>query len=479
MSVVQRPNPSAERAPPGSGRAADAVALPGVEAVPSLEVALPWLIRLRWVAVSGQALTVLVATALLQLELPIRPLLGVVAVTALSNLALHLRLRLDPTPSPRLIPAILSLDTLLLTGLLFWSGGLRNPFAVLYVVHVALAAVALRAVWAWWMVVLSAACCLVLYRLHLPLRFESEAVERAFSEAGLGAAGLAAAVLLVAAVIAFFTSGVAQALRNREKELRETQALVARNEWLASLAALAAGTAHELGTPLGTIAVVSKELERAAERLQLEQGAGASLIEDARLIRSQVDRCRRILDRLGALDREGHAPSPEPLDLDRFLAELLEEQPPDRRARLDLRRAPELEQGAGAAGEVPLDALHAVLPLVSNAFDAAGDEARVALEIAPLPASRDHGEGWRFVVRDQGPGMEPEVRARALDPFFTTKAHGRGMGLGLYLANLIAERHGGRLDVDSRPGEGTTATLELPRSRVRRHDSAGGRYGTA
>lgn len=411
------------------------------------EVALSWLIRLRWMAMAGQTLTVLVAAFLFEARLPALALAATIAATLATNVALLLWTQLRRPVGPWLVPSVLTLDTLLLTLLLGLSGGPRNPFTSLYVVHVALAAVALRARWAWWMVGISALCYAVLFRVHLPLEF----AEGAFAEP-LHVSGIAASVILVAGVIATYTAGVAGALRAREGELRDAQARVARNERLASLAALAAGTAHELGTPLGTIAVAAKELERAASRLE----GGEGVLEDAELIRSQVDRCRRILDRLSALDAEGHAPSREPLSLEAFVARVRGDQPSERAERLTLDVA-----GGESGARVDPDAALALAPLVQNAFDALGPGGEVTLR-ARL---RQQGAGagvWRFEVVDAGPGMTPEVARRASEPFFTTKEHGRGMGLGLYLARLIAERHEGALELSSRVGEGTTAALTLP-----------------
>ncbi|MGE0706936.1 MAG: ATP-binding protein [Planctomycetota bacterium] len=418
------------------------------------EVALPWVISLRWVAVIGQAVTICASGWLLGLTLPLAPLGAVMAVTVATNVALRLWLGSERSARPKLLGAVLTLDTLLLTALLGLSGGPQNPFAILYVIHVALAAVALSAAWGWWMVLLSSLCFALLHPLHVPLHFHEGVMGPGLSTAGQGIA-----LLIVAANVAYFSAGVSHALRRREEELRQAEAQLARNEWLASLAALAAGTAHELGTPLGTIAVVSKELELAATRLSCQTCCGQDVLGDAQLIRAQVERCRRILDRLGALDREGLGNAPEPLGLEQLLAHLREDQ------RADF--AVEVDPGIDPEAMVHPDAAHALQPLLKNALDAVGDEAgRVRLRVGHT------SEGWRFAVQDDGPGMRPDVLACARQPFFTTKEHGRGMGLGLYLVGLIVERHGGRLELTSREGEGVTATLDFPDSPQRRSGAA-------
>lgn len=441
---------------------------------------------MRWVAVTGQAITILISVFALRLDLPLVALGAVIFATFATNVALRLLIsradvRLpeaspisiqagllpsapEPQPgagsdeeglrlSPKLLPAVLTLDTLLLTALLGLSGGPKNPFAILFVMHVALAAVALSSRWAWWMVGVSLGCYALIHPLHVPLRF----VEGGYSPT-LEAAGQGLALVLVTAVVAYFASGVAAALRRREKDLREARARVARNEWLASLAALAAGTAHELGTPLGTIAVVAKELERGAERLD-NQG----LLEDARLIRTQVDRCRRILDRLGALDREGLGNSPDPLDLEAVVAHLRE----DLRARGGSFEV-ELDPALEGSERVHPDAAQAILPLIQNALDAAGEGGQVQLRIGPASAGQ-----LRFEVTDDGPGMPPTILERAREPFFTTKEHGQGMGLGLYLVRLLSERHEGSLALESRAEGGTRAVLSFPRAGARPTQTSG------
>lgn len=404
---------------------------------------------MRWVAVAGQALTVFFAATILKLDLPIVPLVSVMAVTFLSNVGLfawYRRAASGTVTLPRVLPGVLIVDTLLFTAMLGLSGGPWNPFASLYVVHVALAAVALSRAWTWYTVAFSGLCYAILFSFHVPLRFPGGTFPDPIREAGLGIS-----VLLVAAVIAYFMSNIAHALRAREADLAKAQEQAGKNEWLASLAALAAGTAHELGTPLGTIAVVSKELERAAARLDDQ-----ALLEDAQLVRSEVDRCRRILDRISALDREGLGPSPEPVDLERLLETLHQDQGEGRSFTVDV--APGLPRTGEA---VPPDVAHALQPLLANALDATRDQGVVTLRV-------EHQNGdWAFRVSDDGPGMTRDVQVQALEPFFTTKEYGRGMGLGLYLSRLIAERHGGSLELDSREGAGTTATLMLPRREPR------------
>jgi two-component system sensor histidine kinase RegB len=249
------------------------------------------------------------------------------------------------------------------------------------------------------------------------------------------------AVAVVAVVITHFIGRVMRTLR----ELGEVAARSAR---LASLTTLAAGAAHELGSPLGTIAVIARALERAAG----EAPARASLAEDARLLRAEVERCRSILDRMSVRAGAGAADGDEPLAAEDALGAVASALGDEAAARL----VGEVRAPAGARLGPRGEFLEVVLPIVRNALDASPAGAKVGLEI-------EAGAGrLRVTARDAGHGMDAETLARAGEPFFTTRPPGRGTGLGLFVVRLHAERLGGALRLDSLPGRGTTATVEWP-----------------
>src|SRR5581483_9173574 len=190
--------------------------------------------------------------------------------------------------------------------------------------------------------------------------------------------------------------------------------------------------------------------ERNAARVAEPQAVGAALRDDARLIRSELDRCQAILDGMS-----GRAGAGAPTMLERLapaaIARLVQERLPDeRRQRLDVAVAPDAPTAAATGAEM----VQAISSLLKNAFDASGKENRVALRFA----ARDGLA--RIEVRDRGLGMSPDTLRRAGEPFFTTKEPGRGLGLGLFLARTFADRSGGTLEFDVT--EGTTAILEIP-----------------
>jgi len=234
-------------------------------------IVLAWLCHLRWLAVVGQVLACVVAAGAAHLPVSVRPVALVIALTALSNVAVILHIRRNE-PARWLVPGILLLDVLLLTALLYFNGGSHNPFAALYLVHVAMAVVVAPAVWTWIIVAAVAGGYGTLSFGHVPgsgLLLPHDATSLLNW----------VALVLVAVVIAYFIGRLTRSLRMRERQLADLREQSSRNERLAALTTLAAGAAHELGTPLATIAVVAKELELACSRSS--NGIG----DDARLIR--------------------------------------------------------------------------------------------------------------------------------------------------------------------------------------------------
>ena len=286
----------------------------------------------------------------------------------------------------------------------------------------------------------------MLFFFHVP----SAAFQLHHDEQGLSPhlVGMWIAFGIAAALITFFTGRIADDLRTREQEVLTLQEQLAKNERLASLVTLAAGAAHELGTPLATIAVVAKELERYAASIESNQ----AVLEDAKLIRSEVERCRRILERMSAQSAEPMGEVPVRVQMHDFLTQVVEQFPESQRALLHLDLADDT-----LAAVLPVHATaQSLAALIQNALDANLDQRPVV-----VAATHEGGE-LRIAVRDHGQGMPANVLRRIAEPFFTTKEPGKGMGLGTFLVRTFAERLGGRVRFDSAPGDGTTATLELP-----------------
>lgn len=409
---------------------------------------LGWLIGLRWLAVLGQVCTIIAVVWGLGIEIPLLPVALVIGVEVASNIGLqvwdHLRRRRGAPPGPDLLEQlqllIMLLDTVLLVFLLQLTGGLDNPFAAFLTVHIVMAAVLLSRPLALAGTGFAVICLVVLGLIHRPL--EELAVNSQLRQLGHGIA-----LAMTMAVSGYFVTRVTRALARQSEELSRERERQARAERLEALGTLAAGAAHELASPLSTIAVVAKDLE-----LRMTQGGGSEEDEqDARLIRGEVARCRRILDRMSMESGERAGEAWVSVGLGEILDATLEELPAPERVEVTIPE--DLEE---RRARVPLEALAMALRnLLSNALDASPVSKSVLFTVALV------GEGYEFVVQDQGVGMDPEGLKRATDPFFTTKEVGQGMGLGLFLARSVAERLGGALLLESSPGLGTTVRLRL------------------
>ncbi len=409
-------------------------------------VNLRWLIKLRWGSVIGQLATILGVTWLIDIRLPLLPLFLIVAVEAASNAVASLWLsRTNSEVHEHHLAALMALDVGLLTSLLYFTGGPQNPFTFLYLVNIALAAIALRAQWTWMLVALALVGVGILpmvgYR-ELPLSHLSSGQRQA-----LGQQGMWVAFGVTAGFVVHFLWRVSRALAAREQELVAARRLTTRQDQLASLATVAAGAAHELATPLGTIALVAKELTRSVPNPDNLE----SSLADLQLIREQVARCRLILDQMGA----GLGRSSEQVVEETSAPELIRDALGGVRAEPavfvevdDVARERSLRLPTRAVSQ-------ALRALIINAQDAC-PEGRVSV------AARAWGKQLVFEIADCGKGMGPEVLSRVSEPFFTTKPPGSGMGLGLYLTRAVAESLGGSLHMHSQPGQGTTVSLELP-----------------
>lgn len=407
---------------------------------------LSWLVRLRWFAMFGQLVVITGVTFFMGVDLPHLPVLVILALELTSNLGYVGWLRQAQSVSERMLIVLVVFDLLLFTLLLYFCGGPQNPFSSLYLIHIAVAALVVRPKWTWGLVLLALCCSGALFFEHVPLRMHN----------GSGIPfsahlyGLWVSLGVGASFIVYFMQRVNASLRLREAEVAQAEERTRRNEQLASLATLAAGAAHELSTPLSTIAVIVKELDRELGRAGVE----GHLLTDLRVIREQVERCREILIQLSSDSGATHGENQQQLELEVIVQKALENlQEPD---RVDVTI---LEAARGHSIRVPERALvRALRGLIKNALDASPEETRVAVTADAT------NERWVFEVRDTGTGMTEEVLRRAVEPFFTTKEPGRGMGLGLFLTRTVVEGLGGQLHITSHAGAGTQAILSLPRT---------------
>ncbi len=412
-----------------------------------------WLLRLQWGAILGQtaAISVVWFLQLIHLHLPTLALL--VALETVATIGAELWVRRAQAVEERHIAGAMLFDALALTVVLSFTGSYSNPFAILYVVNVALAAVLLRPVWAWAMLAASLILFGGLFVLDNYIHHGFGLSEYDHLELmRLHMQGLWVAFAIGAAFIVYIVTRVTGALSGLEEELDAERMLSARKDKVSSLATLAAGAAHELSTPLATIAVVTRELERALDRSN-PPPPGAR--EDLGLIRQQLGRCQDILQQMAAHAGENAGESFVSFSLAQWAEAALASLPGRERVRVS-------GSALGTAGvEGPARGLaRALRNLLKNALQASPPGEPVELRLSAA------GDQVRAEVVDRGPGMSPEVVARVGEPFFTTKGPGEGMGLGLFLTRALAEQLGGQLELESTRGKGTTARLRLPAARA-------------
>ncbi len=417
-------------------------------------IKLEWLVKLHWIAILGESAAIVGVQAAGLMELPLAPLGALVGLAVAENVALLIWLRRDPVVSDRFLAGVMLFDTAVLTGLLHLSGGHFNPFSTLYIVNVALAAVLLPPRWSWTQAGFSVLAMGALFPLQQWAPFGVQDHEAMM---GVHLYGMLVAVAIAAFVIVLIVQRVSRALAVRDEELTRELRLAEQRAKLASLGTLAAGAAHELATPLGAIAIASKELDRELSRAGAAQGA----LDDLRLIREQVDRCKGILQQMSARAGENAGEPIVEVSVERWVEGALDGLPGRDRVRTDL-----------DCGEVrvrgPVQGMERALRVIlTNALQASSAGGEVSLR------ARCAGRGIAIEVQDGGAGMAPEVLARVGEPFFTTKDPGQGSGLGLYIARTLAEQLGGSLELRSRPGLGTTARITLPGAAPGREETVG------
>ncbi len=417
------------------------------------------LVRLRWMAVAGQAVTVIAVHFGLGFELPIVLCLGLVGVSALLNLILRIRYKVSERVDPGRAAAFLAYDIIQLAALLFLTGGLENPFAFLFLAPVMISATSLPPWRTLGLGLLAVACATVLAFWHLPLPWgETGRPVMPF----LYVAGLWCSVLLGLGFIGIYAWRVAEEARQLSNALSATELVLAREQHLSQLDGLAAAAAHELGTPLATIALVAKEIEVAAP-------PDGEFAEDIRLLRSQVDRCREILSKLASLNAQSGDPF-DAMALDQMIEEVVA---PHRSFGIEIEVRMEGDAGQKPTAPRNPGVLYGLGNIVENAVDFALAEVKVE-------AIWDQRTVMIRVI-DDGPGIPPEILGRLGDPYVTNRRArgegqpGGGLGLGFFIAKTLLERSGATVALGNQQGAnpGAIATMTWPRDLFeRRADSA-------
>ncbi|MCC6467091.1 MAG: ActS/PrrB/RegB family redox-sensitive histidine kinase [Alphaproteobacteria bacterium] len=405
------------------------------------------LVVIRWVAVMGQAAAVLFVHLGLGFDLPLAPVGATIFAAALSNVIMAMTRPAQARLSDRDGAIYLAFDILQLSLLLFLTGGVQNPFAILLMAPVTIAAATLSGSSTVALVGLTVAAIACLGAYHLRLPWAGEAVEMP----GIYQAGIGVALTVATLFIAVYAWSLSNAQRRMLDALAATQAALAREQRLSALGGLAAAAAHELGSPLSTIAVVAQELRRAVS-------PDDPLSEDIALLVSQSQRCRDILARLAERpEQSGGAPF-ELLPASALVeaaAQAATAAPPGVATRL-----------AAAASDGSGEPLLARAPEILHALGNLVENARQFARTAVTVETRWSADELTVTVADDGPGFAIDILGELGEPYLTNRRGGGHMGLGVFIAKTLLERTGATLVFANQASGGAEVAIRWRRADI-------------
>ena len=423
------------------------------------QLRLQTIVRLRWLGVIGQILALCIVYFGLGFDLPIGPCLTVIAVSAWVNVFLAIYYPGRHRLSVNFAMALLAYDLVQLASMLYLTGGIDNPFTMLIVAPVTVSAATLPLAYTVALGVVALICTWLLAFYSLPLPWYAEPP---LTLPFLYKVGIVTAVSASMPFLALYVWRLTQEGRQMSEALAATEHVLSREQKLHALDGLAAAAAHELGTPLSTITLVTNELARQMPKDDPNR-------EDILLLRTQAQRCREILQKLTR-----HPPDEDPLHGSLSVKEMLHEAAApyiDGRARVHIRANP-TTAAAGPDARQPVGARRpGVIYGLGNIIENAADYAKTRVDIT---AEWD-GQTVTTVISDDGPGFQPDVIDTLGEPYVTTRGAGRkgrksggkvsGMGLGFFIAKTLLERSGAKISLDNRtaPEHGAIVRIVWPR----------------
>ncbi len=425
----------------GTMAASDGIVTPALTRPAMGQVRVRTLLSIRWLAIAGQMATLLVVDAFLDFELPMIPAMVTIGASAVVNVWIIARHRLSDWHHDRAAAGYLAFDIAQLAALLYLTGGLDNPFALLFLVPVTISATILSLRSTIYLALLALICVSLLAILHLPLPWP----EPGFRLPPLYAAAIWLSLVLGTVFLMFYAWRVAEEARRMSDALAATQETLSREQEMSALGSLAAAAAHELGTPLGTIALIAKELLH-------DQPAGGEIHTDLEVLNGEVARCREILAGLARNPSAGADPAVSRMAFDVLIKDAARQYGDDEisvqvsakavTTAPQVNRSPELIQGLGNLIENATDFAVSRVDLEFN-----WDEALVELSIG-----------------DDGPGFSPNILGLLGDPYISTRPDSGRMGLGVFISKTLLERTGASLHFFNRKqGQGATVVIRWPR----------------
>jgi len=422
-------------APPSSTRTDDAIGRKNMQL----------LVLLRWIAVAGQIVTILVVQYVLRIDLPVHAMVTTVLALAAFNIASFIYWRDNDASESETLFALL-VDVAALTAQLYLSDGTGNPFVFLYLLQVILGAVLLRPLSAWAMLAVTSLCFAALTQWHRPLRVAADA------SGGLSdpyVLGLLLCFVLDAVLLAVFVTRINANLRARATRLADLRQRAAEEEHIVRMGLLASGAAHELGTPLATLAVILGDWRRMAQFRD-----DAELRAELDEMQTQVQRCKTIVTGILLSAGSARGEASMPTTLGAFIDDTVAHWRATRAGNA-LRVTKAIDAG------LPIVSDSALKQMIDNVLDN-------ALEASPRDIAfdvRNDDETLTLSISDDGPGFPPAMLEEFGKPYQSSKGRPGG-GLGLFLVVNVARTLGGSATAHNKPQGGATVTLTLPLSAI-------------
>lgn len=410
---------------------------------------LKFLLQLRLMIIGAQALGLAFIGARFQLDVP----WGIVAAV-LGTMGLYTgwswrRLREGRTTDTAEFARQCVADLLALSALIYFTGGSVNPFISLFLLPIVFAAAALPMRASVGIALAAIACYTLLMFFNVPIPGAHAGGHGHAVELHLW--GMWYGFVLSAGCIAYFVARIAQTLRAHDRALAQARERALEAERVVAFGTLAAGTAHELGTPLATMAILAKDLDT---DLAGQPALHAAIVT----LRQQIARCKESLARLATDAGELPADSGHPARADEFLAGLLADWQRQQSAR---------DITVAVTGPQPAPRIIADRTLHQALFNVLNNAADASAQHVEARAAWDERAMW-LDVRDDGPGIETRVREQVGRPLASTKG---GLGIGLYLAHSVLSRLGGSVEFGTPPEGGTVVHVEIPLAALRMSDA--------
>ena len=402
---------------------------------------LGYLLLIRLFAIGGQILALSYMYFYIGIHFPVKPVILIITLLSMFTAFSWLGYRDSKEITDRVFVTQLMIDVFALSCLIYFTGGSINPFISLFILPIIFSAASLKPAYTFVITLTAVSSYTALMYFHVPL--DNVHIHQDGTQMHLW--GMWFGFILTAGLVAYFVSRIGRTLRERDRALAEARANALHAEQILSLGTLAAGTAHELGTPLATVAILAKELEHEYEDQQ-------ELVNDLKLLRQQVDNCKQILSRMADNAGQVQANSGHALAVDNYLDNLIAEW---RQSRPDAQVKTEW-QGSLPAPDIIVDQTltHAIVNILNNAVDHASREVELI--------GRWDKQKLELEIYDDGKGMERALIDRLGENIISTKLPEKGMGLGLFLAKSTLNRFGGTLQLHNRDTGGTRVLIEIP-----------------